>query len=136
MVEGRENTAGPARSRECTPNRWAWPSAQDHAEIRNQQVTRSSRVAGSKFSRKSRHTHRRRDAVTSPGSRPGHIRLGDGPKGSFPCLAESALSKIGRVGEPITTKYAGEIAYLTAAFMRQAPTFALHPALERTPWFL
>jgi hypothetical protein len=39
-------------------------------------------------------------------------------------------------GEPITTKYAGNIAYLTAAFMRQSPMFVLHPALERTPWFL
>jgi predicted HTH transcriptional regulator len=39
--------------------------------------------------------------------------------------------------EPITTKYAGDIAYLTAAFMRQsAPEFQLHPVLERTPWFL
>lgn len=39
-------------------------------------------------------------------------------------------------GEPITTKYAGDIAYLTAAFLRQGTTFKLHPALERTPWFL
>ena len=39
-------------------------------------------------------------------------------------------------GEPITTKYAGDIAYLTAAFLRQQGSFALHPALERTPWFL
>lgn len=39
-------------------------------------------------------------------------------------------------GEPITTKYAGDIAYLTAAFLRQGGTFNLHPALERTPWFL
>lgn len=39
-------------------------------------------------------------------------------------------------GEPITTKYAGDIAYLTAAFMRQGRPFTLHPALERTPWFL
>ena len=39
-------------------------------------------------------------------------------------------------GEPITTKYAGDIAYLTAAFLRQQATFTLHPALERTPWFL
>ena len=39
--------------------------------------------------------------------------------------------------EPITTKYAGDIAYLTAAFMRQGgPAFRLHPMLERTPWFL
>ena len=39
--------------------------------------------------------------------------------------------------EPITTKYAGDIAYLTAAFMRQGgPEFRLHPVLERTPWFL
>jgi hypothetical protein len=39
-------------------------------------------------------------------------------------------------GEPITTKYAGDIAYLTSAFMRQNPTFRLHPVLERTPWFI
>ena len=39
-------------------------------------------------------------------------------------------------GEPITTKYAGDIAYLTAAFLRQKPTFKLHPILERTPWFI
>lgn len=39
-------------------------------------------------------------------------------------------------GEPITTKYAGDIAYLTDAFLRQAGSFTLHPALERTPWFL
>ncbi len=38
--------------------------------------------------------------------------------------------------EPITTKYAGDIAYLTAAFMRQGGAFNLHPALERTPWFI
>jgi predicted HTH transcriptional regulator len=38
--------------------------------------------------------------------------------------------------EPITTKYAGDIAYLTGAFMRQGGDFKLHPALERTPWFL
>jgi hypothetical protein len=39
-------------------------------------------------------------------------------------------------GEPITIKYAGDIAYLTAAFLRQSDEFKLHPALERTPWFL
>lgn len=38
--------------------------------------------------------------------------------------------------EPITTKYAGDIAYLTSAFLRQSPEFCLHPVLERTPWFL
>jgi argonaute-like protein implicated in RNA metabolism and viral defense len=30
-------------------------------------------------------------------------------------------------GEPTTLKYAGDIAYLTAAFMRQAEQFKLHP---------
>lgn len=40
------------------------------------------------------------------------------------------------MGEPITTKYAGDIAYLTAAFLRQKATFTLHPTLEKTPWFL
>ena len=39
-------------------------------------------------------------------------------------------------GEPITTKYAGDIAYLTAAFLRQRSPFTLHPTLEKTPWFL
>lgn len=38
--------------------------------------------------------------------------------------------------EPITTKYAGDIAYLTAAFMRQGSPFQLHPVLEKTPWFI
>ena len=38
--------------------------------------------------------------------------------------------------EPITTKYAGDIAYLTAAFRRHGSPFKLHPALERTPWFI
>jgi predicted HTH transcriptional regulator len=39
-------------------------------------------------------------------------------------------------GEPITLKYAGDIAYLTAAFLRQSEPFSLHPILERTPWFI
>ncbi|HEY9692436.1 MAG TPA: RNA-binding domain-containing protein [Oculatellaceae cyanobacterium] len=38
--------------------------------------------------------------------------------------------------EPITTKYAGNIAYLTAAFLRQEQSFHLHPTLEKTPWFI
>lgn len=39
--------------------------------------------------------------------------------------------------EPITIKYAGDIAYLTAAFLRQSGApFRLHPVLERTPWFI
>jgi predicted HTH transcriptional regulator len=38
--------------------------------------------------------------------------------------------------EPITTKYARNIAYLTAAFLRQREPFQLHPVLERTPWFV
>jgi predicted HTH transcriptional regulator len=38
--------------------------------------------------------------------------------------------------EPITIKYAGDIAYLTAAFLRQHEPFQLHQVLERTPWFL
>jgi predicted HTH transcriptional regulator len=38
--------------------------------------------------------------------------------------------------EPITTKYAGDIAYLTDAFLRQDSSFRLHKALEKTPWFL
>ncbi len=39
-------------------------------------------------------------------------------------------------GEPITTKYAGDIAYLTAAFLRQGRPFRLHAVLEKTPWFI
>lgn len=39
-------------------------------------------------------------------------------------------------GEPITTKYAGDIAYLTDAFLRQADQFKLSRILERTPWFI
>ena len=39
-------------------------------------------------------------------------------------------------GEPITTKYAGDIAYLTDAFRRQGKEFRLHSALEATPWFI
>jgi len=39
-------------------------------------------------------------------------------------------------GEPITIKYAGDIAYLTAAFLRQREPFELHPTLEATPWFI
>jgi predicted HTH transcriptional regulator len=38
--------------------------------------------------------------------------------------------------EPITIKYAGDIAYLTSAFLRQSGIFKLHPVLETTPWFL
>jgi predicted HTH transcriptional regulator len=38
--------------------------------------------------------------------------------------------------EPITTKYARNIAYLTAAFLRQREPFQLHQVLERTPWFV
>jgi hypothetical protein len=38
-------------------------------------------------------------------------------------------------GEPITLKYAGDIAYLTAAFIRQKEPFELHPVLEKTVWF-
>ena len=38
--------------------------------------------------------------------------------------------------EPITTKYAGDIAYLTDAFLRQGSAFYLHKVLEKTPWFL
>jgi len=39
-------------------------------------------------------------------------------------------------GEPITTKYASDIAYLTAAFLRQREPFELHTTLEGTPWFI
>lgn len=39
-------------------------------------------------------------------------------------------------GEPITVKYAGDIAYLTDAFLRQSESFKLHQVLEKTPWFI
>jgi argonaute-like protein implicated in RNA metabolism and viral defense len=39
-------------------------------------------------------------------------------------------------GEPITTKYASDIAYLTIAFLRQRELFELHSVLESTPWFI
>jgi predicted HTH transcriptional regulator len=39
-------------------------------------------------------------------------------------------------GEPITVKFAGDIAYLTDAFLRQTGKFTLHPVLEKTPWFI
>lgn len=39
-------------------------------------------------------------------------------------------------GEPITVKYAGDIAYLTDAFLRQSDSFKLHQVLEKTPWFI
>ena len=39
-------------------------------------------------------------------------------------------------GDPITIKYASNIAYLTAAFLRQHEPFRLHPVLEETPWFI
>lgn len=39
-------------------------------------------------------------------------------------------------GEPITTKYAGDIAYLTSAFLRQGSPLKLHKVLESTPWFI
>jgi len=39
-------------------------------------------------------------------------------------------------GEPITLKYAGNIAYLTAAFLKQSEPFSLHSVLEKTPWFI
>jgi hypothetical protein len=38
--------------------------------------------------------------------------------------------------EPITIKYARDIAYLTAAFLRQREPFQLHRVLEQTPWFV
>jgi hypothetical protein len=42
----------------------------------------------------------------------------------------------GLCAEQITTKYAGDIAYLTAAFLRLAPTFKLHQLLKQAPWFI
>jgi argonaute-like protein implicated in RNA metabolism and viral defense len=39
-------------------------------------------------------------------------------------------------GEPITLKYAGNTAYLTAAFLKQSEPFRLHSVLEKTPWFI
>jgi hypothetical protein len=38
--------------------------------------------------------------------------------------------------EPITMKYASDIAYLAAVLMRQGREFKLHDVLEHTPWFI
>lgn len=38
--------------------------------------------------------------------------------------------------EPITIKYAKDIARLTSAFLRQGKPFKIGPALENTPWFI
>lgn len=38
--------------------------------------------------------------------------------------------------EPITLKYASDIAYLMNVFLATSGEFRLHPRLERTPWFL
>jgi len=38
--------------------------------------------------------------------------------------------------EPITLKYASDIAYLMNVFLASFGEFKLHPRLERTPWFL
>ncbi|MBE2207996.1 MAG: putative DNA binding domain-containing protein [Saprospiraceae bacterium] len=40
------------------------------------------------------------------------------------------------VAEPITTKYASNIAYLTEKFIQRKGEFKLHPILEKTPWFI
>lgn len=39
-------------------------------------------------------------------------------------------------GEPITTKYAQDIAYLAEKFIHRRGVFHLHKVLERTPWFI
>lgn len=39
-------------------------------------------------------------------------------------------------GEPITTKYALNIAYLTEKFIQRKGGFKLHKVLEKTPWFI
>lgn len=38
--------------------------------------------------------------------------------------------------EPITIKYAGDVAYFTDAFLRQGQAFRLHPRLSKTAWFI
>jgi hypothetical protein len=38
--------------------------------------------------------------------------------------------------EPITTKFAGDIAYFVNVFHSDGQPFKLHPALKKTPWFL
>jgi predicted HTH transcriptional regulator len=38
--------------------------------------------------------------------------------------------------EPITIKYAGDVAYFTDAFLRQGQIFQLHPRLSKTAWFI
>lgn len=38
--------------------------------------------------------------------------------------------------EPVTTRYVGDVACVTGAFVRQEGSLGLHPMLERTPWFI
>lgn len=39
-------------------------------------------------------------------------------------------------GEPVTIKYARDIARLSHAFLQRRGGFVLHPVLEKTPWFI
>ncbi len=39
-------------------------------------------------------------------------------------------------GEPVTIKYARDVARLSQVFLRRKGIFRLHPVLEKTPWFL
>lgn len=53
-----------------------------------------------------------------------------------------ALSKLNWAGtqsvnaEPVTTKYAYDIARLSSVFYKRSGSFKLHPVLEKTPWFI
>ncbi len=53
-----------------------------------------------------------------------------------------ALSKLNWAGtqsvnaEPVTTKYAHDIAVLSEVFYRKSGSFKLHARLEKTPWFI
>ena len=40
------------------------------------------------------------------------------------------------IGEPVTIKYANEIAQLSSVFYRRKGEFHLHKVLEQTPWFI
>ncbi|MEL7540692.1 MAG: ATP-binding protein, partial [Pseudomonadota bacterium] len=91
-----------------------------------------------------------RKTIGTPQALEVNIYAEPGPSGVFPAFDHRALARQilcltklnwastdALCGEPITTKYAKDIAYLTAAFQRQDQgAFQLHPVLERTPWFI
>ncbi len=72
-----------------------------------------------------------------PGERPGPVDHRSLARQVLSLTKLNWASTDSLCAEPITTKYAKDIAYLTAAFQaqRRGP-FKLHPVLEKTPWFI